>query len=148
MNHFARKVGAKKILLCQRLKNFKLFLFVYGGLNISPFFSISGLVSKFPVFPTTLFKYFSPTTKHPQMLSFHAFSKDCLCMHSSVDMSMPLLSESYLLTSSVFLWRNQTVYLNLLYILDVGHPSFIPASLFPSHYPASVPLLLPSYLTS
>lgn len=68
-------------------------------------------------------------------------------MRSCIDISMPLLSESYLLMSSFSRETNLSVSI-FLYVLGVRHPSFIPALLFPSHHSAFVSLFFPYYLIS
>lgn len=83
---------------------------------------------------------------YPLILSFHLFSQDPL--HAWLHWhQMPLLSESYLLTSSVFLWRHQTVYLNLPLCLWCML-SFLTALLLSNHHPAFISLLRPPYIVS
>lgn len=109
-------------MVCQRLQ----LLCASKGLNISPSSSISPHIPKFPVFLLSLFRYcsFSPCNASTDIIVSSVLPRP-LYMHDCIDISMPLLSGSCLLMSSVSPGGTKLSISVFLYVLGVCHPSLL-----------------------
>lgn len=97
----------------------------------------------FPSFPSDPFPPYNVST---DSVLLPVLPSPC-CVHGCIGISVPVLSESYLVMSSVFLWRQQTVCLSLPFCPWCILSSFS-ALVFPGHLPTLMSLLFPPYLTS